>query len=113
MSVEPKSKVIRLLKEDEEFRYAVAGLIGLDEILKAIHSLQQQVAENTKATQFLQQMPMEHSKRVEELARSIQALGAILGLLAEESFRSGMKGLIEKYFGGRLESWERYYDEEA
>jgi hypothetical protein len=56
---------------------------------------------------------MEHSKRVEELARSIQALGAKLGLLAEESFRSGMKGLVEKYFGGRLESWERYNDEEA
>jgi len=25
-----KSRILRLLKEDEEFRYAVAGLIGLE-----------------------------------------------------------------------------------
>jgi hypothetical protein len=29
-----KKSIIRLLKEDEEFRYTVAGLIGLDEVLK-------------------------------------------------------------------------------
>ena len=31
-----KSELLRLLKEDEEFRYAVAGLIGLEEILKRL-----------------------------------------------------------------------------
>jgi len=31
-----KKNFLRLLKEDEEFRYAVAGLIGLDEILKKL-----------------------------------------------------------------------------
>jgi len=31
-----KSRILRLLKEDEEFRYAVAGLIGLEEILKRL-----------------------------------------------------------------------------
>lgn len=29
-----KSRILRLLREDEEFRYAVAGLIGLSEVLK-------------------------------------------------------------------------------
>jgi len=31
-----RSEMLRLLKEDEEFRYAVAGLIGLEEILKRL-----------------------------------------------------------------------------
>jgi len=31
-----KAAVLKLLKEDEEFRYAVAGLIGLEEILKRL-----------------------------------------------------------------------------
>jgi len=31
-----KSEILRLLKEDEEFRYAIAGLIGLEEILKRL-----------------------------------------------------------------------------
>ena len=80
MSVELKSKIIRLLKEDEEFCYAVEGLIGLDEILKAIHSLQQQVAENTKATQFLQQMPM--------LSSSL--LSVLIALLSDKLFSNSL-----------------------
>ena len=28
-----KAKIFALLREDEEFRYAVAGMLGLDEIL--------------------------------------------------------------------------------
>jgi len=33
---ELKSKMLKLLEEDVEFRYAVAGLIGLEEILKRL-----------------------------------------------------------------------------
>ena len=31
-----KSEILRLLRDDDEFRYAVAGLIGLEEILKRL-----------------------------------------------------------------------------
>jgi len=31
-----KAALLRLLKEDEEFRYAVAGLIGLEEVLRRL-----------------------------------------------------------------------------
>jgi chromosome segregation ATPase len=34
-----KKEIIKLLKEDEEFRYIVAGLIGLDEILKRLDEI--------------------------------------------------------------------------
>jgi hypothetical protein len=33
---ELKSRMLRLLREDEEFRYAVAGLLGLEEILERL-----------------------------------------------------------------------------
>jgi len=33
---ELKARILTLLKEDEEFRYAVAGLIGLEEILRKV-----------------------------------------------------------------------------
>ena len=36
-----KKEILRLLKEDEEFRYAVAGLIGLDKILNELKSLRE------------------------------------------------------------------------
>jgi len=35
-SVELKSRMLKLSREDEEFRHAVAGLIGLDGILKRL-----------------------------------------------------------------------------
>ncbi len=38
-----KSRILRLLKEDEEFRYAVAGLIGLEEILRRLDRHEEEV----------------------------------------------------------------------
>jgi hypothetical protein len=38
--------------------------------------------------------------------------GAKWGLSAEESFRSGIKGLVEKYFGGKVGRWT-HYDEDG
>ena len=34
-----KREIIRLLKEDEEFRYTVAGLIGLQEMLERLNQI--------------------------------------------------------------------------
>jgi Holliday junction resolvase-like predicted endonuclease len=39
--VELKEKILRLLREDEEFRLAVAGLIGLDAILSELKKLRE------------------------------------------------------------------------
>ena len=38
-----KSRILRMLKEDEEFRYAVAGLIGLEEILKRLDRHEEEI----------------------------------------------------------------------
>lgn len=221
---ELKTQLLKLLKEDEEFRYAVAGLIGLADTIKEIRTLQKQVAENTKATKNLQEQVRDlqkqvrslqeevrnlqeqvrdlqkqvrnlqeqvrdlqeqvrdlqkqvrslqeqvrslqeqvaentrairslqeqvaentrtirslqeqvaentkairslqeqvafhaevlerHGDRIEDLARTIQALGARWGLLAEDAFREGMRGVVEGYFGGRVERWV-CHDEEG
>jgi len=188
-TAELKSKVLELLRTDEEFRYAVAGLLGLEEVLKAIRglqeqvrnlqeqtaynreairalqeqvventkairalqeqvaentkairdlqeqvrdlqkqvrdlqeqvrALQEQVAENTKAIRDLQEQVVEntkavlrHSAKIEEFSRHIQALGARWGLLSEKAFREAMRGVIERYFGGRVMPWT-YHDEEG
>ncbi len=41
MSVDLKRELLRLLDEDEEFRYAVAGRIGILEILKRLDRLEE------------------------------------------------------------------------
>jgi len=187
---ELKARLLELLRTDEEFRLAVAGLIGLDEVLKAIRSLQEQVAENTGAirslqeqvrslqeqvrslqeqvrslqeqvaensrairslqeqVRSLQEQVVENTKAIRELRedmnrgfkrhdeelarlredlnklradmiegfkllrRHIDALGARWGLMAEEAFREGVKGVVERYFGGKVERWS-YRDEEG
>jgi regulator of replication initiation timing len=40
LSAEEKKRVLKALEEDEEFRYAVAGLIGISEILKRLDRLE-------------------------------------------------------------------------
>lgn len=46
MEAELKERVLKLLREDLEFRYAVAGLIGLEEVLRRLD-------ENTRAIRAL------------------------------------------------------------
>jgi len=38
-----KKKIFKILKEDEEFRYAVAGLIGMEEILKRLDGIESEL----------------------------------------------------------------------
>jgi len=126
-----REELLRLLKEDEEFRYAVAGLLGFEEILKridknteAILKLQEQVAmysrvieEHTRAIRSLQEQVAEHSriieehsKAIEKLASSIQAIGMRYGVFSEEAFRAGLRHLVEDLLQVyRVDKWI-YYD---
>ena len=109
-----KSEILRLLKEDEEFRYAVAGLIGLEEILKRLDRHEAELVklreDMNKLREDMNRLREDMNKGFELLRRHIDALGARWGLLAEESFRAGMVGVVERYFGGQVERWT-YYDE--
>jgi hypothetical protein len=96
---ELKSRILRLLREDEEFRYAVAGLLGLEEILKR---LDRHEAELVKLREDM-------IRGFELVERHISALGARWGLMAEDAFRERLRGLLEKEFGFKVERW-RVYD---
>ncbi len=78
---ELKNKILELLKEDLEFRYAVAGLIGLEEVLtrlnkneEAIKSLQEQVYELQKQVCELQKQIKDLQGQVYELQRQVRNL---------------------------------------
>ena len=118
-AAELKKKILTLLEEDREFRYAVAGIIGFDSVLKSleslqeqVRSLQEQVAENTKAIRALQEQALRHAKAIEGFSRRLDALGARWGILSEKAFRNSMKEVLERYFRARVEKWT-YYDKDG
>ncbi len=53
MSRKLKSEFMKLLREDEEFRYAVAGLIGLKEILKRLDKHEEELIKLREETNKL------------------------------------------------------------
>ena len=99
---ELKRKVLKLLKEDLEFRYAVAGLIGMEEILRRFERHDEELAK----------LREDMNKGFALMERHISALGTRWGLMTEEAFKEGLKGLLEKEFGLTVEKWE-HFDQEG
>ena len=79
-----KEEILRLLREDIEFRYAVLGYLGLEEVVKSIKSLQEQVLLVQKSIERHAQILIGYSKRIEELSSRIEEHSKIL---AEHSKR--------------------------
>ncbi|MEM4871771.1 MAG: DUF3782 domain-containing protein [Thermofilaceae archaeon] len=128
------TKAIRVLQEQvAEHSKAIRALQEqVAEHTKAIRVLQEQVARNTEAIRALQEQVVEHTKilaeqtrairalqeqaehlsrSVEDLARTVAAVGARYGLLTEEAFREAMRGIVEKLFGGKVERWIQFDEE--
>jgi len=199
-----KAAFLKLLKEDEEFRYAVAGLIGMEEILRRLDRHEEELvkiweelarlredmnkgfqrhdqlfAEVFKRFEHYDQLFAEVFKRLdrheeelvrlredmnkrfehydqlfaevfkrldrheeelvrlredmnkrfaqheEELARlradmnrgfdrlqrRLDALGARWGVMSEEAFREGLRGVVEEELGLKVERWTAYDEE--
>jgi hypothetical protein len=99
---ELKSRMLRLLREDEEFRYAVAGLLGLEEILKR---LDRHEAELVRLREDMNRLREDMIRGFELVESHITALGARWGIMAESAFRESLRGLLEKELGYRVEKW--------
>ena len=158
-----KSRILRMLKEDEEFRYAVAGLIGLEEILKRLDRNEEEIRriwqeierlredmvkgferhdteiaklredmikgferhdreleklredmmkgferhdrEIQRLTEEMNRLREDMVKGFELVNRHISAIGARWGIMAEDAFREGLRGILEKEFGVKVERW--------
>jgi hypothetical protein len=94
--------MLRLLREDEEFRYAVAGLLGLEEILKR---LDRHEAELVRLREDMNKLRKDMIRGFELVESHISALGARWGVMAESAFRESLRGLLEKELGYRVEKW--------
>ncbi|MDP8003428.1 MAG: DUF3782 domain-containing protein [Caldisphaera sp.] len=130
-----KEEFLRLLRENEEFRYAVAGILGLDSILRELKGLREDFnklielenkrwEENNKRWEENNKRWEENNKRFEAIEnelkqlrndfnntfasfnRRLEALGARWGIFSEQAFRNGMRGVVEKLLGvGKVERW--------
>jgi len=113
-----KARILKLLREDEEFRYAVAGLIGLEEILRRLDrheselvKLREDMIEGFKRhdTEILK-LREDMNRGFELVERHISALGSKWGIIAESAFRESLRGILDKELGLKVEKW-RTYDE--
>jgi hypothetical protein len=111
-----KSRMLKMLKEDEEFRYAVAGLLGLEEILKRLDRHEDEVRriwqEIEKLREDMNKLREDMMKgfelmdrRITRLENLISAICARWGIMAEDAFRGGLRGILEKEFGVKVERW--------
>ena len=123
-----------MLKEDKEFRYTVLGYLGLDEVIRSIRSLQEQVARHSEEIKRLQEQVKvlqeqvkilqeqvakhgeileRHTRAIEKLTANIQALGLRYGIFTEEAFRESIKYLVEDLLKVyKVDKWI-YYDSEG
>ncbi len=107
-----RQEFLRLLKEDEEFRYAVAGLIGLREVLERLDRHEEQLVklreDMNRLREDMNKLREDMVKGFERVERHIVALGARWGVYSEEAFRSALRGILEEEFGAKVERWTTY-----
>jgi hypothetical protein len=104
-----KSRILKLLREDEEFRYAVAGLIGLEEVLKRLDRHEAELIklreDMNRLIEDMNRLREDMNRGFELMERRISALGARWGIMAESAFRESLRGLLAKELGYRVEKW--------
>ncbi len=81
LSVDEKKRFLRALEEDEEFRYAVAGKLGILEVLKRLDRIEEELRklwmkslEHDKRFKAIEKKLLEHDKRFEEINKRFEAI---------------------------------------
>ena len=101
-----------LLKEDIAFREEVmdhlTGVLATKDDIARILSKQEEHSETLK--EFAQVLD-EHTMSINKFDRTLSAVGSRWGILAEESFRAAMRGVIED-LGYQVKKW-RVRDEDG
>ena len=76
--IELKKKMLKLLEEDEEFRYAVSGLIGMKAILDEIKEVMRRLEEHDRKFEQIIARLEEHDRKFEEVMRRLEQMSARL-----------------------------------
>jgi len=84
VSSQLKRKFLELLRKDEEFRYAVVGLLSLEEILKRLDRHEEQLVklreDMNKLREDMNKLREDMNRGFELIEMRISALGARWGL---------------------------------
>ena len=127
-----KREIIRLLKEDEDFRVMLIGTLAsafatreeTNAILQEIKNLRidfnkrmEEMREdfNRRMEAFerrMEEMREDFNRRMDVFDTKLSALGARWGLINEASVREALRGILEKFFRAKVERWE-VYDEKG
>ncbi|MEM2857294.1 MAG: hypothetical protein QW416_09355 [Candidatus Nitrosocaldaceae archaeon] len=94
MLKELRKNILRLLKEDEEFRYAVAGLIGLEDIRASMKRLEEAIAMLAEIQARMDSRLSSVETRVDRVETSVGELKSSVGMLQDKV------GILEKRFNG-------------
>ena len=84
MSANLKREILRLLREDEEFRYAVAGLLGLEDIRSALAELAEAVKALTEAVHALDSRTRSLESGLEAVKSDVAALKSDVAALKSD-----------------------------
>lgn len=99
LTSEEKRKFLKALEEDEEFRHAIGGLIGYREVLERIASLEERVISLEERIVSLEEGQQRLERGQQELRRIVNVIAHRFGVISEESFREGMRYVLEEEFG--------------
>lgn len=108
-----KSELLRLLREDLEFRYAVVGLLELEEILRRMDGYEERLARIEEEIDSEFKRNEEELRRLREdlkeslglLKRPLDALGARWGVI-----REGLRSRLKKELNIEVERWSALDD---
>lgn len=107
-----KREFVDLLESDKEFRYTVAGYLGLSELLKRFEKNDERLMsieeEMKKLREDLNKIREDMNRGFELVERRISALGARWGFMTEEAFREGVRGLLDRELGIKVERWSAF-----
>lgn len=127
-----KREILRLLKEDYEFRSAIIGFLAeglttraetkaiIEEIRNLREDFNKRMNElredfNRRFEAFdkrMNELREDFNKRSEALDIKLSALGARWGILNEEAVRNALRGLLGDYFYAKVDKWE-IFDEKG
>jgi hypothetical protein len=108
MGLEIRKEVLRLLKEDEEFRYTVAGLIGLEELRSGLAKLLDAHAKLEEAVARLASEQRRSSRILRHLARFVDSTSITL---EEEAYSIVEMRLRQRGMDVKLEALVKPYVE--